>query len=225
MRIALFGEGALCDAIEVALEAQGHTLSGPFAVPQSTNVLRATQARIGLAAGYRPKFTPQEWECFPDGILNVHYSLLPWCAGVGGNYWPILEGSPCGVTVHWVDGGYDTGAVFHQSEIAVEPWDTAGTLLEKQIAVAPVVVGQCLADLESDPAGTGEFRHGWRPTEKGTRHTRKEFPEGLDLDAPTTARKVLNLLRARTCPPYPGLRYRQDGKLIEATITLKEVTE
>lgn len=219
MRLVMFGHGPLCDAVSAALSA--HDLVARYDSPQSINTLRSAQAQVGLAVGYRPIMPKAERECFPLGVLNLHFSLLPWCAGVGGNAWPIVEGCPAGVTLHWMDDGVDTGPTVAQEEVPVEPWDTAGTLLEKQGAAAVRVIAAVFQAADSEGLPVGE-RIGVR-----SRHLRKDFAklEGLDLDAPTTARQVLNLLRARTCPPYAGLRYRQDGKLIEATITLKEVTE
>ena len=111
MRICLFGQGPLCEAVEAALEAQGHTLLGPYASPQPTEVLRNTQASVGLSCGYRHKLRQEEWECFPDGILNLHTGYLPWNKGAYPNVWPILDGSPAGVTLHRVDAGIDTGPI------------------------------------------------------------------------------------------------------------------
>ncbi len=46
----------------------------------------------------------------------------------------------------------------------------------------------------------------------------------LTATTSAAAADLMRYLRAHTFPGY-GLRYRQDGKLIEAAITLKEVTE
>lgn len=219
MRICLFGQGPLCEAVSAALRAQGHDLLGPYASPQSMTSLRATQADVGLAVGYRPKVTADERACFKDGVLNCHFSLLPWCAGVGGNYWPILDECPAGVTLHWMDDGFDTGVTVADKEIPVDPWDTAGTLLHKQNAEALTLITRYFAGYTNVVPSHRRLVL--------SRHYRKEFAalDFPDIDSPTTFRKALNLLRAKTCPPYPGLRYRQDGKLLEATISIKEVTE
>lgn len=228
MRICLFGQGPLCDAVEAALEAQGHTLLGPFATPQPTDVLRNTQASVGLSCGYRHKLTEAEWTCFPDGILNLHTGYLPWNRGAYPNVWPILDGSPAGVTLHRVDAGIDTGPILAQTKVNVEPWDTAKTLYDRLLVEAVELVRQAVRWAEyyrvacrGWPQGTPQ-----NTLAPGTKHRKADLEHlhGWSGDNGEYFQDAVNTLRAATFPGY-GLRYRQDGKLIEATITLKEVTE
>lgn len=224
MRICLFGEGRLQEAVREAL--QGHDLVGPFVSPQSAEVLTATQADVGLSAGYRHKLTAAEWGCFPNGILNLHTSYLPWNRGAYPNVWSILDGSPAGVTLHRVDAGWDTGPIIAQRRVPVEPWDTAGTLYEKLIATgAELVAGQVYrADSFGWPDGIPQLAG------EGSRHTKAEweqhatfFTNGINRFSADES-WTLNALRAASFPGY-GLRYRQDGKLLEATISIREVQE
>lgn len=219
MRICLFGQGSLCDAIEVALEAAGHTLLGPFDSPQPTEVLKATQASVGLSAGCRHKLTPEEWECFPDGILNLHTGYLPWNKGAYPNVWPILDGSPAGVTLHRVDAGWDTGPILAQVRVPVEPWDTAKTLYDKLLAAGVELVAGQVYKAES---------FGWEDgipqlAGEGSFHRKSDW-DALECFRRCDDYNPIDVLRAATFPGY-GLRYRQDGKLLEATIAIKEVTE
>lgn len=222
MRICLFGQGPLCDAVEAALEAQGHVLCGPFASPQPTEVLKATQASVGLSCGYRHKLTEREWSCFPDGILNLHTGYLPWNRGAYPNVWPILDGSPAGVTLHRVDAGWDTGPILAQTEVKVLPTDTAHTLYERllqagvELAVGQVYVADSFGWKDGIPQLPGE----------GSFHAKSAWVMRHNHGSHLTEdeREFVNALRAGTFPGY-GLRYQQDGKLLEATITIREVTE
>lgn len=222
MRICLFGQGPLCEAVKAALAAQGHILLGPFASPQSTEALTSTQASVGLSCGYRHKLKAEEWECFPDGILNLHTGYLPWNRGAYPNVWPILDGSPAGVTLHRVDAGWDTGPILAQRTVTVEPWDTAGTLYDKLLAAGVMLVGAAVGAAGNFgwPDGTpqnleaGNFHRkaDWERYRRAAEHLSGEQPD------------LIQDLRAASFLGY-GFRYRQDGKLIEATITLKEVRE
>ena len=63
-------------------------------------------------------------------MLNTHPALLPAFPGAH----PVPDALAYGVkvtgaTVHMVDGGVDTGPVLAQAPVAVEPGDTADTLL------------------------------------------------------------------------------------------------
>lgn len=55
----------------------------------------------------------------PCPVLNIHSGITPLYRGVHGAYWALAEGRPnlCGVTVHQVDAGIDTGAVLAQTLI------------------------------------------------------------------------------------------------------------
>src|SRR5690606_31292352 len=50
-------------------------------------------------------------------FLNTHAGITPAYRGVHGGYWALAEGQPelCGVTVHRVDRGIDTGDVIAQA--------------------------------------------------------------------------------------------------------------
>ena len=51
-------------------------------------------------------------------VLNLHPSLLPWNRGYNSLLWSAAEGTPHGVTVHWVDEGIDSGPIVARTEIA-----------------------------------------------------------------------------------------------------------
>ena len=56
-------------------------------------------------------------------FINMHAGITPMFRGVHGAYWALAEGQPdqCGVTVHLVDEGIDTGNILGQA--LIEPTD------------------------------------------------------------------------------------------------------
>lgn len=226
IRIVLFGQGPLCEAIEVALEQQGHELCGPFATSQPTELLVGLQAPVGVSAGYRHKLTPEDRSAFPNGILNVHTGYLPWNRGAYPNVWPFLDGSPAGVTVHWVDDGWDTGPIVRQRKVEIAPTDTAYTLYQRLVQVGAELIVRVIHKAESfgfDPGipqlpGEGSFH--WKADLVDV-----QKHDGC-FDDPFVIGPFLTHLRACSFPPH-GLQFRDpySGKLIEATITLTEVKE
>lgn len=52
-------------------------------------------------------------------VINMHAGITPLYRGVHGGYWALATGRPdqCGVTVHLVDEGVDTGGVLGQAPI------------------------------------------------------------------------------------------------------------
>ena len=52
-------------------------------------------------------------------FINVHAGITPLYRGVHGGYWSLVNNdrNNCGVTVHLVDKGIDTGGIIHQAPI------------------------------------------------------------------------------------------------------------
>lgn len=57
--------------------------------------------------------------CINAPFINTHVGITPRYRGVHGGYWALTEGNKqsCGVTVHMVDTGVDTGAILGQALI------------------------------------------------------------------------------------------------------------
>lgn len=154
---------------------------------------------------------------FPDGVINLHPSYLPYNKGAHPNVWSLIDGTPAGVTLHYIDNGVDTGDIVAQRKVDVEPVDTAKTLYRK-LEIASL-------DL---------FRSTWpkirvREVERlsqgadgGTVHRAKDihYLDRIDLEQTYTARELLNLLRARTFPPYLGAYFEENGRKVHVRIEL-----
>lgn len=68
-------------------------------------------------------------EAFPKRILNIHPSLLPCFPGLHAWEQAVAAGAKeSGCTVHYVDGGMDTGTIIKQSRVPVIEGDTPETL-------------------------------------------------------------------------------------------------
>ncbi len=81
---------------------------------------------------------PQEMiAAFPDRIINIHPSLIPSFCGVGYYGLRVHEAvlargvKVTGATVHFVDGGMDTGPILLQKAVEVEPFDTPKSLQQR----------------------------------------------------------------------------------------------
>ena len=85
-------------------------------------------------AGYMRKLPDAVVSTYSGRILNIHAALLPAFGGQGmyGHHihQAVLDygAKVSGCTVHFVDGGYDTGPIVLQSCVPVEEGDTAETL-------------------------------------------------------------------------------------------------
>lgn len=70
-------------------------------------------------------------------ILNTHAGITPKYRGVHGGYWALVNDDPehCGVTVHLVDSGIDTGGILKQALIRTTSKDNFTTYPILQAAV------------------------------------------------------------------------------------------
>ncbi len=58
-------------------------------------------------------------------------------------------------------------------------------------------------------------------------HTAADMAEAslIDLDAPTTAREMLNVIRAKMFDPHPAARFRDGGRTYSVRVAIAEVAE
>lgn len=81
-------------------------------------------------------------------FLNTHTGITPKYRGVHGGYWALTQGDydNCGVTVHLVDKGVDTGEILYQDTIEVNDLDNFNTYPYLQYAAAVPMMKQAVKD-------------------------------------------------------------------------------
>jgi methionyl-tRNA formyltransferase len=99
--------------------------------PSTLGAIRALNADLGLSVFFGYILKPAFLGIFPQGVLNLHPSYLPYNKGAHPNVWSIVEGTPAGVTLHFIDEGVDTGDLVARLLVPVESVDTAATLYRK----------------------------------------------------------------------------------------------
>jgi phosphoribosylglycinamide formyltransferase-1 len=109
--------------------------------------LLARGAELVVLAGWMRMLKRPMLEAFPRRIINIHPSLLPAFPGLEAWKQALAAGAgKTGCTVHFVDGGMDTGEPVAQTEIQILPGDTAETLhariQEAEHALYPEVVAR-----------------------------------------------------------------------------------
>ena len=92
-------------------------------------ILRGAGVDTVVLAGFMRIVKPKLLAAFPNRVLNIHPALLPAFPGV--HSWKQALDYGCkvaGVTVHFVDGGTDTGPIIVQKAVPVLEDDTPETL-------------------------------------------------------------------------------------------------
>ena len=103
-------------------------LEGP-AEDRCIEILRDAGVDTVVLAGFMRIVKPGLLAAFPNRVLNIHPALLPAFPGV--HSWTQALDYGCkvaGVTVHFVDGGTDTGPIIVQKAVPVLEDDTPETL-------------------------------------------------------------------------------------------------
>ena len=153
------------------------------------------------------------------GCINIHNGYLPFNKGTFANVWSIVDQTPAGATMHYIDEGIDTGRIISRKEVRVLPEDTGKTLYER-------IEKACLALLkESWPQISAAEIHpiDQDPTE-GSAYTKKDVEkiDFIDLDKNYRARDLINILRARTFPPYKGAFFEEKGQKYFLSLSIEK---
>ncbi|HEY1252004.1 MAG TPA: formyltransferase family protein [Thermoanaerobaculia bacterium] len=177
---------------------------------------RGAEAGVSVMFGYMLR--PPIRTLFPRECVNLHPAYLPWNRGAYPNVWSIVERTPAGTTLHYVDDGVDTGDIIAQRRVAVAPDDTGETLYRKLEAASFELFR------ETWPL-FAEGRAGRTPQSgEGSYHRVKDV-EAIDAIDPArayAAGELVDILRARTFPPHAGA-YLQDGdRRIHVRVELEE---
>lgn len=136
--------------VKLAAEAAGVPVYQPASLrkEEALGPLRdwAPDAIIVAAFGQilRPHVLYLPWH----GSINVHASLLPRWRGASPIQHAILAGdAESGVSLMQMDEGLDTGPVFVQQAIALDPRETAATLHDRLSALGSDMVRRHLDDI------------------------------------------------------------------------------
>jgi len=158
----------------------------------------------------------------PAGCINIHPALLPYNRGAFPNVWSIVEGTPAGVTIHYIDEGVDTGDIISQQEVEVEPTDTGATLYRKLEETAVALFERTWPLIRS-----GRAPRIVQPKKNGTCHRVRDVQsiDEIDVNRTYKGKELIDIIRARTFPPHPGAYIRLSDRKVYLRLQLEEATE
>jgi methionyl-tRNA formyltransferase len=185
-------ERIAADAAAVVVEA------AELATAECQERLRASEPEWGFSAGFGYILRRAVFGIPARGTLNVHTSLLPWNRGAHPNVWTIVDETPAGVSMHWIDDGVDTGDLLAQREVPYGWTDTGRTLQTRLLDAAETLVR------DTWPPSTSQLTTRRPQPPGGSVHRVADLAslDFLDVDAQMPVRRVLSILRARTYPPH-----------------------
>ncbi len=163
--------------------------------PEVIEELRAMAPQAMVVVGYGQIIPQAILDIPPQGVINVHASLLPKYRGAAPIQWAIARGeSRTGVTTMRIDAGLDTGDMLLKWETEIEPEETAVGLGERLASAGADLLIRTLAGLPSiQPQPQDDLQATYAPILK---------KEDGHLDWSQTRREILN--RIRGLVPWPG---------------------
>ena len=158
----------------------------------------------------------------PRGCLNLHPAYLPYNRGMYPNVWSIVEGTPAGATLHYIDEGIDTGDIVRQKEVPVSCTDTGESLYHKLESCGMELLKEAWPDVQS-----GRAVRIPQSNEHATSHRKADVAQidEIHLDQNYPADQLLRILRARTFPPYRGAFFRSGGRKVYVRVQLEQGTD
>lgn len=252
MRVLFLGNGWIGTRVATCLSAQGDEIVGAVLHPTARRshgdallealalpperivdgarlrepdvlaTLAGFGAEIGVSAMFGHILRRDLLDLLPAGCVNLHPSYLPYNRGAHPNVWSIVEGTPAGATLHWVDEGVDTGDIIAQRAVPVDPADTGETLYRKLERACVTVFDEAWPLVR---AGCAPRRP--QPRDAGTTHRVADLArlDEIDLDRRYTARELIDLLRARTFPPHRGVCITDGGRRLHLRLELHDADD
>jgi methionyl-tRNA formyltransferase len=155
----------------------------------------------------------------PKGCINLHPAYLPYNRGAYPNVWSIVDRTPAGVTLHYVDEGIDTGDIIRQNKVPVLCTDTGETLYRKLETAGLELLRESWPDIQA-----GRVERTPQLRESGTSHKSGDTAciDEIRLADSYRAEDLLNILRARTFPPHKGAFIRSAGRKVYVRIQFEE---
>lgn len=139
--------------------------------------------------------------------INIHGALLPQYRGRAPHIWAVINGEKeCGITVHRMEIGCDTGDIILQKRLPIGPETTGGEILQTFDEEYPQMVLDAVARVtRNEPL--------IKQDESKASYFGKRTPEDGEIDWSWETERIRNWVRALT-RPYPGaFTFIDDNKM------------
>lgn len=156
------------------------------------SLIKELRPEIVISSGFEHKVPKEVIDVPEKGIVNLHPSYLPYNRGSHPYIWPLVDGTPAGVSVHFMSEEIDEGPVIDKEKVEVRPDDTSRSLRDR------------LMDRQAEL-----FRENWERIREGPKaneqmegpaktHYRKELDEisKLEMREEKRVEEVIDKLRA-----------------------------
>ena len=154
------------------------------------------------------------------GFIDLHPSYLPYNRGMHPYYWSIVDDTPKGVTIHFIDSDIDSGSIIRQEQIESDITDTGEILYNKSTDCIINLFKDSFEDIINDTYELNKNELG-----KGSFHLAKELDRHseIDLDKKYRALDLINIMRARSFNNGDSSYFKYNNKKYKINIDINEV--
>lgn len=150
------------------------------------------------------------------GFLNLHFSLLPAYRGAAPAQRALQNGEvKTGVTVFQLDKGMDTGPIYSQAQIDIQPSWRSVELLRELATIGPITVSEALDLVRQEKAPT---------VQTGSSSVAPKISKAeakIDFNKP--AKEIVNCIRAFTYEPGAWTTWKKEPFKITAAKVVTKV--
>lgn len=155
------------------------------------------------------------------GAINFHPGYLPYNRGMNPNVWPLIENTPAGVSIHYIDEGIDSGDIIARKRVQILPTDTAGDIYDRTLLEIVTLFKGIWPGIKD---GTAKRIPQKKMKEIPIFHLLKDVDklDKVDLEKKYTGKELIDLLRARSYKNRFFSYFMVKGKKIFVRIELSE---
>jgi len=204
------GRGQILQQTAVAEWAHNHQI--PVVKPESSQELvgKVEDLDLVLTIGYGVLLPENILSLPKKGFLNLHFSLLPAYRGAAPAQRALHNGEvTTGVTVFQLDKGMDTGPIFAQESIAINPSWRSFELLNELANLGPDVVKRSFEMIESGKSSSEQVGNSTYAPKISKAEAKIDFTQDSPL--------IANAIRAFTYEPGAWTLWKGESFKICAT--------
>ncbi len=128
------------------------------------------EGKFDLAVSYTYRYilTEELINALNGNVVNIHNAYLPYNRGADPNLWSLVEGTPRGVTLHYISAGLDKGDIIAQRLVTEGDGKTLKSSYDNLDKNAKEMFLEAFKDYDK----WNELRHA--PSGSGTYHSLKD---------------------------------------------------
>lgn len=172
-----------------------------------------------ISSGFEYKVPEEVLEIPENGIVNLHPSFLPYNRGAHPYIWPMIEETPAGVSIHYMDEKIDAGPVINRREVEMLPEDTAKDIHDRLQEEQFQLFTENWERIKEGVKGEEQ------DLEKGSKHSKSDLDEisSLNLGSKFEAGELIDVLRALTYGEKGLTTFERNGETYSVKINIEKV--